>query len=168
MDQFTLALISDGVSCIPKEYDWFAPLIGDWDFIYTDNLNGTPRQIEGEWFFRRALEGTAIQDLFICPSRATKESNPQPDEDYGLAIRLFNVSEKCYDMTYISARVSKQVRFIREHEKLVGSVLDGSNTKWVFVQISEDAFHWQNVTELNAGEWKVNSNVYAKRKSSIS
>lgn len=164
MDQFTEALLGDGTSCIPKEYDWFAPLIGDWDFIYTDTYNGTPREVEGEWLFRRALEGTAIQDLFICPSRATKESNPQPDPDYGIAIRIFNPKEKCYDMTYLSARVSRKVRFIRKNEKLVGSVLDGSNEKWVFVQIAEDAFHWQNVTELKSGEWIINSNVHAKRK----
>lgn len=33
MNEFTKALLGCGTeSKIPEEYDWFAPLLGDWDF----------------------------------------------------------------------------------------------------------------------------------------
>lgn len=62
-------------------------LVGDWDFVFSDTYG---RQVKGEQIFRRILEGMAIEDLFICPSRATKEANPQPDGEYGVAIRMYN------------------------------------------------------------------------------
>lgn len=87
MDAFFQALTA-GKNKIPPEFDWFAPLLGDWDFTYTDGLGGG-RAVQGEWLFRRALNGTGVEDLFICPSRATMADNPQSDGEYGAAIRMF-------------------------------------------------------------------------------
>ena len=36
MDSFIEALLSGKTDRIPDEYDWFAPLIGDWDCDYYD------------------------------------------------------------------------------------------------------------------------------------
>ena len=55
MDAFLEALTA-GQNKIPPEFDWFAPLLGDWDFTYTDGLGGG-RTVQGEWLFRRALNG---------------------------------------------------------------------------------------------------------------
>lgn len=41
-----------------------------------------------------------IEELFICPSRETMHTDPQPDGEYGMAIRMYNAAEKCYDMAY--------------------------------------------------------------------
>ena len=38
MDTFSEALLSSKTDRIPQEYDWFAPLIGDWDCDYYDEL----------------------------------------------------------------------------------------------------------------------------------
>ena len=94
MDNFIEALLSGKTDRIPDEYDWFAPLIGDWDCDYYDEPEeGCKRHVKGEWLFRRILEGTGIQDIFIFPSRATKESEPQPDGEYGSSFRMFNKTE---------------------------------------------------------------------------
>ncbi len=82
MDRFIDALLSAKTDKIPDEYDWFAPLLGDWDCDYYDELNGQKRYVKGEWIFRRVLEGAGIQDIFIFPSRATKEQQPQPEWDW--------------------------------------------------------------------------------------
>ena len=77
MDTFADALVSGRTGKIPDDYDWFAPLIGDWDCDYSDELiNNRKRFVKGEWIFRRILEGAGIQDVFIFPSRGTRESNP--------------------------------------------------------------------------------------------
>lgn len=107
MDEFVQALLDEdesGESPIPQEFDWYAPLLGDWDFEYTDTYGcknpGEKRHVRGEWMFRRILEGAGIEDLFICPSRDTRAMDPKPDTEYGVALRMFNANRKCYDMVY--------------------------------------------------------------------
>ena len=93
MNEFTNALLSEKRSgIIPEEDDWYAPLIGDWTFDYYEPGG---RHLKGEWFFRRVLEGTAIEDIFICPSRDTKETYPQPDGEYGVAVRMYDSRKQC-------------------------------------------------------------------------
>lgn len=164
MDEFFEALVS-AQSAIPEEYDWFAPLLGDWDFDYTDGFEtGAPRHVKGEWLFRRVLEGAGIGDLFICPSRATKEQNPQPDAGYGLALRMFNEQEKRYEMSYAEGSGITRLVFRREGARLVGTVLDRPSEKWVFSEITPDSFRWNNLTVLEDGSERVNSEIRAKRK----
>ena len=38
MDSFIEALYGQSEETIPEEYDWFAPLLGDWEFDYKDKL----------------------------------------------------------------------------------------------------------------------------------
>ena len=68
MDTFSDALLSPKTDRIPDEYDWFAPLLGDWDCDYYDELfDNRRRHVKGEWIFRRVLEGTGIQDISSSP-----------------------------------------------------------------------------------------------------
>lgn len=166
MDEFISALLGDGkINSIPEEYDWYAPLLGDWDFDYYDIQNGKrTRHVKGEWIFRRILNGTAIEDLFICPSRATKDTNPQPDGEYGAAIRMFHPGSCSYDMVYTTHGYMTRLNVRRENGKIVCTVLDRPAEKWVFSEVTPTAFRWQNITVTSAGEWHVNSEVLAHRK----
>ena len=38
MDSFIEALYGRSEETIPEEYDWFAPLLGDWEFEYKDEF----------------------------------------------------------------------------------------------------------------------------------
>lgn len=161
MDAFEQALVCpDRSPVIPREEDWFAPLLGDWRFDYSDTRG---RKLKGEWFFRRVLEGMAIEDIFICPSRDTKEQNPQPDGEYGVAVRMYNAARHCYDMTYVCARYTRRLEVRREQGKIVCTRQDDPSRKWVFLRVTEDTFHWQNVSVLQDGTWSVNCEVFATR-----
>lgn len=165
MDTFFEALVSDNTNIIPAEYDYFAPLIGDWNFDYYDGYDAPKvRHAKGEWIFRRILEGAGIEDIFICPSRATRETNPQPDSEYGVAIRMFNAKKNCYDMVYTTAGYMTRLTFVKEEGKLIGTLNDDKNSKWVFSEITDTTFRWQNITVLENGEWRINCDIYAKRK----
>lgn len=167
MDTFFEALVSKTTDKIPEEYDWFAPLIGDWDFDYYDGYDKPEhRHVKGEWIFRRVLDGAGIEDIFICPSRETRISAPQPDSEYGVAIRMFNNDKKCYDMVYTTFGYMTRLTFVKESSMLVGTLLDDENAKWVFKEITDNTFHWQNITVFENGDWRVNNDVYAKRKPS--
>ena len=146
MDNFVDALLSEKTDLIPEEFDWFAPLIGDWDCDYYDELlDNQKRHVKGEWLFRRILEGAGVQDIFIFPSRSTKETEPQPDGEYGTSLRMFNKGNNCYYVVYTCARVMKRLCFTKEDDRLVGKVLDEENVYWIFSDITEDSFRWENV-----------------------
>ncbi|MBP5157933.1 MAG: hypothetical protein ILP18_08710 [Treponema sp.] len=124
MDTFSQALLSGKTDRILDDYDWFAPLIGDWDCDYYDvAADGQKRHVKGEWIFRRILEGTGIQDIFIFPSRATKATAPQPDGEYGTSLRMFNKEKGCYDVVYTCDHVMKRLCFTKDGDKLVGRCL---------------------------------------------
>ena len=164
MDTFSNALLSSKTDKIPDEYDWFAPLIGDWDCDYYDELiNNRKRHVKGEWIFRRILEGTGIQDIFIFPSRATKEDNPQPDGEYGTSLRMFNRTRSCYDVVYTCAGTMKRLCFRKEGTRLVGKVLDEEATYWIFSDMTEDSFHWEYTTMNPDGSRSLVCEIYGRR-----
>ncbi len=161
MDRFMDALCSARRNpALPAECDWFAPLLGDWAFTYTEPDG---RTVKGEWFFRRALDGMAIEDLFICPSRATRETDPQPDAEYGAAIRMFNAETQAYDMTYVCSKYTARLTVRRVDGAIICTVLDDPDNQWMFDRIGPDAFHWQNATVLPDGTLQINCEVRAVR-----
>ena len=161
MDVFSQALISDTTD-IPDGYDWFAPLIGDWDCDYYDEYGGTKRHVKGEWLFRRILDGAGVQDIFIFPSRATREASPQPDGEYGTSVRMFNKEEHCYDVVYTCDHCMKRLRFEKKGDRLVGKVLDEENAYWIFSDITADSFCWQN-TVINGDECTLICEIHGRR-----
>ena len=164
MDTFSEALLSSKSGTIPDEYDWFAPLLGDWDCDYYDELiDNQKRRVKGEWIFRRILEGTGVQDIFIFPSRATKESNPQPDGEYGTSLRMFNRNRHCYDVVYTCAGTMKRLCFRKEGTKLAGKVLDEEATYWIFSDMTGNSFHWEYVTLNPDGSRNLVCEIFGRR-----
>ena len=157
MDLFTNALISNYTLKIPREYDWFGPLIGDWNIRYCEVHNGIQSDVKGEWYFRRVLNGAGVEDLMVCPEKTTYG-------EHGIAVRIFNAKEGCYDMTYTDERFAKLLRCHKEGENIVCRLLDNDTRKWVFSNIRKDSFRWNNVTLHEDGVWHVNSTIFATRK----
>ncbi len=164
MDFFSEALLSGKTGRIPDSGDWFAPLIGDWDCDYYDEPEeGRKRHVAGEWIFRRILEGTGIQDVFIFPSRETMQSNPQPDGEYGTSLRMYNKEKDRYDVVYTCERCMKRLTFTREGDCLVGRVLDEDHAFWIFSGITQDRFHWENIRIREDGTEELVCEIYGKR-----
>ena len=163
MDNFIDALLSEKTAKIPDEYDWFAPLLGDWDCDYFDEYGGQKRYVKGEWIFRRVLDGAGIQDIFIFPSRATIAENPQPDGEYGTSLRMYNREQNCYDVVYTCAGTMKRLCFRKEGPRLAGKVLDEEATYWIFSDITEDGFHWEYVTMNQDGSRHLVCEIFGRR-----
>lgn len=164
MDLFSEALLSGKTDRIPEEYDWFAPLIGDWDCDYYDEPEkGLKRHVKGEWLFRRILEGTGVQDVFIFPSRSTKETEPQPDGEYGTSLRMFNKGNGCYDVVYTCERCMKRLTFRKEGGRLTGEVHDEKGAFWIFSDMTGDGFHWENVLIREDGSRELVCEIFGKR-----
>ena len=163
MNSFAEALLSEKTDRIPDEYDWFDPLLGDWDCDYYDEYDNQSRHVKGEWIFRRILEGTGIQDIFIFPSRATKDVDPQPDAEYGTSLRMYNKEQNCYDVVYTCDHIMKRLCFTKQDDKLVGKVLDEEATYWIFSDITDNSFRWEYVEIKEDGSRKLVCEIHGKR-----
>lgn len=161
MDTFAAALLSRYTTAIPPELDWFGPMVGDWHFTY---YGKQPTPVTGQWLFRRILRGTGIEDLLISPSIDAPDGAPETDGAYAASIRMFNPRESCYDVTYCSRQRTLSLRFVKEGNKLVGTVRDNPAERWVFSELRPNSFQWAKLTLLENGAWRTDGTIYATRK----
>ncbi|MCL2857165.1 MAG: hypothetical protein FWE19_05520 [Oscillospiraceae bacterium] len=169
MSDFSKALISEMPNSeLQEKLNLFGQFIGDWDFegVYAKDTPDEWR-IPGEWLFSWILDGTAIQDIFICPSRKEREINPHPDGEYGTTIRSYDPSKDAWDICYgghgflhvLEARPVGNQIIVRNKDES-----DGLN-EWVFSDITQSSFHWQNRTSYDDGAtWSVNFELSARRR----
>ena len=157
MDRFTSALISQYTHTIPREDDWFAPLIGDWDFHRTRQVNGMDCCEKGEWFFRRAFDGNGIVDLMVC------ENQPGVIQR-SMVVRTYDAAERRYEMVYVNGNNALHLKFEKKGDYLIGTVQDKPNEKWAFSDISAKSFKWNHMIVNEDGTWKSKTRIYATRK----
>ena len=166
MDTFTTALVSKYTTAIPPEWDWFGPLVGDWNFSYYDHRGKPTGVVTGQWLFRRILRGTGVEDLLISPSVDAPDGSPETQGAYAASIRMFNPRQQCYDVTYCSRQRTLRLRFTKEGSRLVGDNPDNPREKWVFSQIRQSSFQWSKVTVLENGAWRTDCSIHATRNDS--
>lgn len=166
MDEFVKALISyDKSSLIPEEENLYGCFVGEWNFDWFDNLEShTPRHVKGEWIFRWILEGIAIQDLFICPSRETRNVTFQPDAAYGTTVRMYNPNKKVWDILYTEWGCATCMEAHREDDKIVQVAVNNDKLRWVFSEITPNSFRWQRMVTEDGEIWVVAANLLAVRK----
>lgn len=167
MNEFMNSLIPINLTAEQKnKLNLFGQFVGEWEFNWIDG-KGTQneRQVPGEWIFSYILDGQGVQDVFICPSREERMTNIQPDSEYGTTIRILN-DDNTWNICYTCK--NKMVFLIVKEfgEQIILENLDqtcGLN-QWVFSDITENSFHWQNKTLLDNLTWRINGELFAKRK----
>jgi hypothetical protein len=59
----------------------FAPLVGSWDLVVEDvAADGSVEVTDGEWHFGWALDGRALADVWISPSRTARAGGARDGE----------------------------------------------------------------------------------------
>lgn len=166
MDEFMKALKATQRSpLIPEEKDYFGRLIGEWDFIWNDRIGkANERVVKGEWIFSRILNGTGIQDLFICPSREERKIVHEPDEEYGTTIRIYNPATGNWEVYYTCLGEYTRLEAVKEDGRIVLTEKLNGKMKWIFSELEENSFHWQNVMLDKEGKWVVCCNCKATRR----
>jgi hypothetical protein len=70
----------------------FAPLIGSWSLVVHDyDLDGSVETSDAEWHFGWALDGRAVADVWLSPSRAARAAGA-PDGEWGLTLRFYDTA----------------------------------------------------------------------------
>ena len=166
MNEFITALCSNARNGrIPEEYDFFGGLIGEWDIIWDDHLEeAEPRRVKGEWIFSRVLDGMAVQDLFIAPSREERLRNKQPDAEYGTTLRIFNPKTMAWDIFYGCMGEAIQLTARKVGEEIILTENTTEKMRYVFSDITTSSFLWRKERMNENNEWQTVAKVTADRK----
>ncbi len=154
MNHFANALAGNYTQKIPREDDWFAPMIGDWKVSCYSRSGSDPWQRRGQWLFRRILDGTGVEDLFQCEAMEPPRS---------AAMRLYNEKERCYTAVCTRGQEIVRLRFEKEGSRLIGTNLDKPDELHVFSDIREDSFTWNRMIRSESGAWREEYTIYATR-----
>ena len=120
-------------------------------------------QLKENGIFHGVLEGMAIQDVIVLPSRDTKTEIPHPLTEYGTTLRVYNPNTHAWDIAYCYTGEIIRLEARKQDDMIVLTNIDDNKKKWVFVKIEENTFHWQNITIKEDGEWHINADIYAER-----
>ncbi len=161
-DAFLQRLLADGPAADRAEkmslYGW---LIGDWQMDCTLFLDGGGTQRgAGEIYFRWALEGRAIQDVWILPGVF-----------YGTTLRIYDAVLDAWQIIWSDPLRPYYARQIGRAEgaDIVqrGKDDDGTSTRWSFSDITQQSFRWSG--ERSSGEnadWRLQAEFFAQRSAS--
>ncbi len=165
MNAFLESLYSDLRSeKIPQDRDIFGVLIGTWDILWIDHLDSTEmRSVKGEWLFSRVLDGTAVQDTFIVPSRNERKIHPQPDAEYGTTIRIYNPKTGLWDIFYGCMGVVFRLTGEKHGDELILTENTGHAMRYIFSDITQSSFKWRKEILTDEKNWKIIAKVEAMR-----
>ena len=151
MQNFFEALASECKNtALPEEFNYFEKLIGSWAIDSIESNNSI--SIKGEWHFSWVLEGMAIQDVIILP-----------DYEYGTSLRIYNPDTHAWDVAYGYTGKIIRLEAKKQDDMIMLTFVNDERRKWVFTNIENNRFHWENITVKDDGEWDINAEIYAER-----
>jgi hypothetical protein len=149
-------------------YGW---LVGSWDLDVTQfPENGVGRQRKGEWHFGWALEGRAIQDVWIVPPRGELRRGDAAANvnSYGTTLRVYDPRIDAWQIQWTDPVTQSFLHMIgrKEGDDIVqlGTRPDGVLIRWSFSEITPDSFLWRGEISADEGTtWRVNVEFSARR-----
>jgi hypothetical protein len=167
-------LLSSGPSSeLGPAAELYAVLIGSWDIEAIDyEADGAQRTREGEWHFSWALEGRAVQDVFIVPRRSARSGSlARKGNRYGTTVRFYDPGADAWQITWINP-VSGAVNRLTAHKEgdaivQVGHDPDGTMRRWCFVDMTANSFRWTGEASKDDGKtWRLEAEFFGRRQGS--
>jgi hypothetical protein len=135
-------------------YGW---LVGSWDLdVIEYRDDGSTRRRPGEWHFGWALEGRAIQDVWIVPPRGRREGDAVANGNrYGTTLRTYDPRIDAWHIQWTDPVSQTYLTMIgrRDGDDIVqdGTNAAGQNVRWSFREITPDAFRWRGEVSSDRG-----------------
>lgn len=150
LDQRSILLASSSRAPeIPEEADIYGWLVGSWelDVLTYWATDVSDQRLKAEAHFGWALEGRAIQDVWIMP-RVQDRTSPLDKQFnmYGTTLRVWDPSIEAWQITWANpagAHYERQVgRRVGSDIVQIGTRPNGTTTRWTFSEITRDSFRW--------------------------
>jgi hypothetical protein len=149
-------------------YGW---LVGSWDLDVTQFAeDGAGRRRKGEWHFGWALEGRAIQDVWIVPPRGGLRGGDAAAKvnSYGTTMRVYDPRIDAWQIQWTDPVTQNFLHMIgrKQGDEIVqlGTRPDGNLIRWRFSEITPDSFRWRGEVSADAGAtWRLNVEFSARR-----
>jgi hypothetical protein len=144
--EFAEVFVADGPRPeLVEELALFAPLIGSWAlrvFNYEDG--GNVQEISAEWHFSWALDGRAVADVWIAPSRADRGDDRSGE--WGLSLRFYDPSIKAWRSTWHGPKRGLVLPFTArpgEDGIILSARANDIEHRWIFSELTADSFRWR-------------------------
>ena len=141
-------------------------LAGGWSAEVRDfDANGEVRTGTGEWWFSWVLEGRALQDVWIVPSRALRSDHSgevhragAPNNRYGTTVRWFDCQSADWRIVSVNP-VSGALNLLagkREGDHLILEGEQGGRAiRWSFNDIRPTSFTWRGESRQSGASWQL-------------
>jgi hypothetical protein len=147
----------------------FGQFVGAWNCKWTGySPDGQLQTVVGEIHFAWVLEGRAVQDLWIFPSREERRRSGLPAGEYGTTLRFYDETIQAWRVVW-SGPVGHNVRAMVAHQEGEDIVVEGTNQqghplRWIFSAITDHSFHWRNTVSEDGGQsWRIQEEFDAER-----
>jgi hypothetical protein len=156
---FTKALLSAGPAsgCVDK-MGLYGRFIGDWTFdaiVHKDD--GTTHAGRGEIYFVWALDGRAIQDVWILP-----------DIFYGTTLRVYDPGLDAWHILWsdpLKQLYTRQLGRAQGRDIVqLGKHESGLMLRWRFIDIAANSFRWLGERSADDGaSWQLQADFHVRR-----
>jgi hypothetical protein len=147
----------------------YGQFVGSWDLdIEWHAPTGAIVRGAGEWHFSWVLEGRAVQDVWIFPSRRARTVPPQPWAFYGSTFRWYEPVIDAWHIRYFEPtrpfEMRQLGRAVGPDIVQIGEDHNGIRRRWRFVEIAERSFRWLGDASWDRGEsWAPELEMRARR-----
>jgi len=150
----------------PAELAHWDAMIGDWRTSW-ESL-GPDGEISGsgetEWNWRWALDGFAVQDMWISPARDADAPNGRL---FGTNLRIYNGQTGLWEMAWANNRESKVDTYsaTSDGERIVMSPDENPDgERIIFYNMTGETFDWVSETSADGGEtWRPTFRIHGVR-----
>jgi hypothetical protein len=149
----------------------FGRLVGGWDIEgrFFNPEGKVIREQQGEWHFDWVLEGRAIQDVILTPSREERRKNGTPAREYGTTVRFYDPRIDAWRVTFVApvfgGIVNLIARAVGDEIVLEGRAPDNKAYRWVFEEITDHTFLWRGYVSADEGRtWFMEEEIQGRRR----
>ena len=156
---FANALVSSGPAADRADrMALYGQFIGDWVFealVHKDD--GGEHRGRGEIHFAWALDGRAVQDVWILPGVF-----------YGTTLRIYDPAIDAWHILWndpLKQLYTRQLGRAQGHDIVqIGKADDGTPVRWSFSRIRPGFFRWRGERSLDAGaSWQLQADFQVRR-----
>jgi hypothetical protein len=125
--------------------------------------------LKGEVHFQWALEGRAVQDVWIMPRRSDRTAPlTKTNNLYGTTLRVWDPGLKAWRVSWVNpvtgSRNELVGRRIGTFIVQIGTHADGTPIRWTFSEIRPDSFLWTGeALDGDGNTWNLQAQFRARR-----